>query len=97
MKTKIWYSVQDYGDGSVYPEFFTTKELAELDQEIEVERGYGWGEQCIGYLEIISDTPIIISGISSKESKIQEFNDMKKEGYITNIEVLYLKKLEEIK
>ena len=30
---KIWYSVLNGGDGSAYPVFMTTKELAEWDQD----------------------------------------------------------------
>lgn len=46
---KIYYSVQNMGDGSAYPWFFTTKELAEWDQRHMDE---GWGEMCTGDLEI---------------------------------------------
>lgn len=30
---KIYYSVQNMGDGSAYPWFFTTQALAEWDQD----------------------------------------------------------------
>ena len=46
---KIFYSVQNMGDGSAYPWFFTTEELSEWDQEHMED---GWGEMCVGKLEI---------------------------------------------
>lgn len=57
MITKIWYSVQNCGDGSAYPRFMESKELAELDQDYMDE---GWGESCTGCISIESDTPITI-------------------------------------
>jgi hypothetical protein len=29
MKTKVWIYMENYGDGSVFPKFFATKEQAE--------------------------------------------------------------------
>lgn len=58
----MWYSVRNHGDGSAYPEFFESKELADWDQEDEE-----WGESCTGlvpdhpksavgcFLELVSD------------------------------------------
>ena len=40
-KLTLWYSVQNGGDGSAYPSFFETKELAEWDQDNQDE---GFGE-----------------------------------------------------
>lgn len=40
MKLKIFYSVQNGGDGSAYPKLMESKELAEFDQEYMDE---GWG------------------------------------------------------
>lgn len=47
---KIYYSVQNGGDGSAYPWFFTTQKLADWDQEHMDE---GWGEPCTGDLEVL--------------------------------------------
>lgn len=69
MKTTIYYSVQNCGDGSAYPAFFDRKELADLDQEYQYE---GWGEDCVGYLEIESDSPVTISDVQSKEEVLAE-------------------------
>lgn len=49
---KIWYSVQNMGDGSAYPMFFDTEELAEWDQAHEAE---SWGESCVDNLTIETD------------------------------------------
>ena len=47
-KTTVWYSIQNGGDGSVYPYWFLSKQSAEEDQESLDE---GWGEPCIGSVE----------------------------------------------
>jgi len=49
---KIYYSVKDGGDGSAYPEFFDSDELADWHQEHLDE---GWGEPCTGVLEVEGD------------------------------------------
>jgi len=73
MVTKIWYSVQNCGDGSAYPMLCSSKELAKLDQEYMDE---GWGEDCVGCITIESDASII--GIKEKvetpESMLAEIN-----------------------
>ncbi len=51
MITKFYYSVQNGGDGSAYPKFMESSELAEWDQDHMSE---GWGESCTGYLEVES-------------------------------------------
>ena len=48
VKTTVWYSVQNGGDGSAYPGWFLTYDDAELDQEQMCE---GWGESCTGSVE----------------------------------------------
>ncbi len=57
MKTEIWYSVQNCGDGSAYPKIMESKELCKLDQEFMDE---GWGEPCIGSITIESNGPITV-------------------------------------
>ena len=57
METKLFYSVQNGGDGSAYPIWFESMKLAELDQEYMDE---GWGEPCDGYITVESETPITI-------------------------------------
>ena len=46
---KIYYSIQNGGDGSAYPLFFTREDLTEWDQE---HMDDGWGEPCTGEIEI---------------------------------------------
>jgi len=60
---KVWYSVENGGDGSAYPRFFDTSELAEWHQENQDE---GWGEICTGSLEINGDN-IIVPEAQTKE------------------------------
>lgn len=57
MVTKIWYSVQNCGDGSAYPKLMESEELCELDQKYMDE---GWGESCTGSIVIESNAPITV-------------------------------------
>ena len=61
-KLRIYYSIQNGGDGSAYPEFMDTRGLAEWDQDHMVE---GWAETCWGELDIVSDSPITIEKVQS--------------------------------
>lgn len=45
---KIWYSIQNGGDGSTYLSYFPTEEEAEADQDNMTE---GWGESCMGCVD----------------------------------------------
>ena len=47
-KIKIWYSIQNGGDGSAYPHWFLDEEAEDKDQQ---EMDEGWGELCIGSVE----------------------------------------------
>ena len=66
----LYYSVQNGGDGSAYPVFFESMELAELDQDTMDE---GWGESCTGSIVLESDSPITVTYpiIHTKESTIK--------------------------
>jgi hypothetical protein len=55
MKKRLYYSIQNGGDGSAYPRWMESEELAEWDQRHMDE---GWGEPCCGYLEVESDSEI---------------------------------------
>lgn len=57
MKMEIWYSVQNGGDGSAYPQFMESEEQCKLDQKHMDE---GWGEPCLGCIYIESKSPITI-------------------------------------
>ena len=64
MELTIYYSVRNGGDGSAYPTFMESKELAEWDQDHLYE---GWGESCTGSLTIQSDSPITVNAVETKE------------------------------
>jgi len=53
----LWYSVQNGGDGSAYPQFFENKKLTEMDQELMEE---GWGECCNGNVTIKEDNMRVV-------------------------------------
>jgi hypothetical protein len=82
MELKIYYSVRNGGDGSAYPTFMESLELAEWDQEHMSE---GWGESCTGSLILQSDSPITCkTKIVNKESYLidkyfDNFNPKNKE------------------
>ena len=61
---KVWYSVQNGGDGSANTIFMESKELCEWDQDHMDE---GWGESCIGCFEFAGDNVEIITNIITKE------------------------------
>lgn len=56
MRKKLYYSIQNGGDGSAYPYWMESEELAEWDQRNMDE---GWGEPCYGFVEVESDSEII--------------------------------------
>jgi len=70
MKTTIYYSVMNCGDGSAYPKFFATEELAEFHQERCEEKS--WGESCTGTLIIESCSPISVPEALDKEGWLKE-------------------------
>lgn len=73
MITKIWYHVLNCGDGSAYPEWVESLELAEICQEIQPE---GWGESCTGCIEIEHDSHIkILNKINTVDDIIEEVED----------------------
>ena len=53
--SEIFYSVKNGGDGSAYPEFFTSMELAEWDQDHMTE---GWGEPCCGSIRFVGEAEV---------------------------------------
>ena len=72
-KLTLWYSVQNGGDGSAYPSFFETKELAEWDQDNQDE---GFGECCIGDIVIESESPITCKeDVTTVEEYLAELQD----------------------
>lgn len=72
MITKVWYSVENGGDGSAYPKFVDSEELAELLQEQQSE---GWGESCTGYLEIESEGPIKVKDMRTLDDTIKDASE----------------------
>lgn len=55
VKTEVWFSIENCGDGSAYPKWFLTEEDADWDQEHACE---GWGETCIGGVETFEGSDI---------------------------------------
>ena len=71
----LFYSVQNGGDGSAYPYWMESQELADFDQENMDE---GWGESCTGSITLTSDRLITCD------------EDIKtKEGYLIDMVTRY--------
>ncbi len=71
---KLWYRVQDNGDGSVSVIFHQNEKEAEAAEEQDIEDGGpGWGESSVHYFELKSDSPILVGDygmINGKYKKI---------------------------
>jgi hypothetical protein len=62
MKKEFYYSVQNGGDGSAYPSFMESMELAEWDQDNMSE---GWGESCTGSITVSSDSEMSSTNVKT--------------------------------
>lgn len=64
---KLYYSVQNAGDGSAYPRFMESAELTEWDQD--KDRSNMWGEPCTGEIVLEGDNiKVTYPNIITKES-----------------------------
>jgi hypothetical protein len=86
MKTKIYYSVQNCGDGSAYPTFMETEALADWDQEHQYE---GWGENCSGHIEIEHMGPIFYSQTTVQDYYLDLFDSEETEEIEEFIDKFY--------
>ena len=62
----LYYSVSNGGDGSAYPKFSLSKELADIHQEMEMVFGEGFAESCTGQITLHSDSPITVAKEDAK-------------------------------
>ena len=72
MQHTIHYNVQNGGDGSAYPRFFSSAKLAAWDESHDSE---GWAESSTGSLVIDADGPIKVSKLTTPESYLVEMWD----------------------
>jgi len=79
MQTKIWYSIENCGDGSAHPRFMESEALCNIDQEYMDE---GWGEHCVGCLIVESDSPITVKDLITVEDAIREVEEYLGEDYM---------------
>ena len=79
MKLTIYYNVGDGGDGSAYPQFYESKELASWDEEIHEPR---WGEPSTSKIVLESDSPITHN--LNPETKEAYLIDKYLDGYNAN-------------
>lgn len=91
----LYYSVSNGGDGSAYPKFSLSKELADIHQDIQDELGEGWGEPCVGAISLESESPITIreddfKWFITEESLLKELKD-----YLDEDDYLYALKAQD--
>lgn len=67
IKIEIWYSIQNGGDGSAYPDWFLTEAEAQADQD---EMDEGWGEDCMGSVETFEDSDIHKEALQNQKAPI---------------------------
>lgn len=71
MKIRLWYYIDNNGDGSASPRFFTTEQKA-LEYEAAVE-ACDWGEgfcESVGFQDIeVDDKGTLIKGMSDDETE----------------------------
>lgn len=72
MELKVYYSIQNCGDGSASIEWFESEELASWDQETQNE-DEGWAEDCSGYITISGDNLVFKEDIIGKETLLAEY------------------------
>jgi hypothetical protein len=63
---KAYYSIINGGDGSAYPHWFESQELADWDNDHQYE---GWGETCTGDIEFTGEA---LFDITTKEGYLVE-------------------------
>lgn len=85
MKTTIYYSVENCGDGSAYPEFFDREDVCDAHQDNLTE---GWGESCTGSLTITSAGPIKVQGITTLRGAIKEADEQDQQEYLEALKAL---------
>ena len=80
MKTTLWYSVRNGGDGSAYPVLMESQAQCEIDQRFMDE---GWGEPCHGCFMVESeDTVTITSEVVTVAAQRKEVEDELNEDYM---------------
>jgi len=89
LKTTVYYSVRNLGDGSAYPTFFESEELARIDQDYLDE---GWGESCTGSLTIKHTGKISFEGVETLKDCITELEAEINEDWFTKGEQDQMKK-----
>ena len=84
MKLTLYYSVRNGGDGSAYPKFVESEELAEWDQAHMEE---GWGEPCTGSITVEGDNLTCSTDVETKEGYyLNLYFNLVLEGYEDNEE-----------
>lgn len=87
IETKLWYSVQNGGDGSAYPLLMESEAQCNLDQEYMDE---GWGEPCCGCFIVESDGPVVIkTRVTTIEDQLVDLEENKQyatKGWLKGIE-----------
>lgn len=73
---KLYYSVQNGGDGSACPIFFLSKESADKHQEMMSE---GWGEPCTGEIDSYEGSTTYMEAIDSEADLLEEIAEYERQ------------------
>ena len=76
MKSTVYYSVDNCGDGSAYPRFFEDEDCAAVHQNLLNEGGEGWGEDCTGSLDVETDGPVKFLDAMTREEYIKNLQEI---------------------
>lgn len=76
---KIWYMIQNGGDGSAYVQYYDSKELAEWSEEQDDE---GFAESTVDCITFMSDGNVHINeNIQHVDDLILDWEDESKESW----------------
>ena len=86
----IWYMICDNGDGSASVEFYETKELAEIAEEIHIERfGHNFAEPSVSSLTE--------KNVTSLDSYLKDSIEKASKEWAEDVDSLLVSKLQELR
>ncbi len=90
MEYKIGYYIQRGGDGTAYPRFYESENLAVIAEKFSIiQYDEGWSEDSATSLTIESDSPIKVKGVDSYEDVKKEIEEeLQYSGNATELNIL---------
>jgi len=75
METTIWYNIHNCGDGAASLKMFESEELAEWDEQAEIDADYGWGDSCVGRIVVKHNGEIFVEEINTIDDVMKEIEE----------------------